>query len=256
MGIGLVFCRVAEPPTHYVHTRRPPWGWRVDRPAAAQAMALTIFHWAARLGHLTVVIGLGWPMRPHRRGRPLSVRWLLEPLIGRARVEGPIGHTPSTSSRRRRHPVPASRPQLGFGITQIAAGLEYLGWITVNNWWTVAMIGIVTAIATASGGQWCQQGPEMVVQHQHGAGRRTGRVRAAAGTDAVPASRLGAEPRYLRPVAATAGPAHRSLSPTATGWAAGPSSTGAGGSARRLRPGCSSPGSPGAHDPGGSSARS
>ncbi len=39
---------------------------------------------------------------------------------------------------------------LGFGITQIAAGLDYLGWIEVNNWWTIGMIGAITLAATVS----------------------------------------------------------------------------------------------------------
>ena len=148
MGIGLVFYGVAEPLTHYVH---PPASLGLEGstdPAANQAMALTIFHWGLHAWGIYVVIGLGLAYMTYRRGRPLSVRWLLEPLIGRERVEGPIGHAVDVVAVV--GTLFGVATSLGFGITQIAAGLEYLGWITVNNWWTVAMIGIVTAIATAS----------------------------------------------------------------------------------------------------------
>jgi choline/glycine/proline betaine transport protein len=84
----------------------------------------------------------------YRRGRPLSMRWLLEPLIGRERVEGPIGHSVDVIAVV--GTLFGVATSLGFGITQIAAGLEYLGWITVNNWWMVGIIAAITAVATAS----------------------------------------------------------------------------------------------------------
>lgn len=148
MGIGLVFYGVAEPLTHYMN---PPasLGIAGETDAAAnQAMALTMFHWALHPWAIYVVIGLGMSYMTYRRGRPLSVRWLLEPLIGRERVEGPIGHVVDiTAVVGTLFGVATS---LGFGITQIAAGLEYLGWIEINNWWTVGMIAMITVVATAS----------------------------------------------------------------------------------------------------------
>ncbi|MEZ0360031.1 BCCT family transporter [Mycobacterium sp. SA01] len=148
MGIGLVFYGVAEPLTHYVD---PPPSLGVDGStdaAANQAMALTLFHWGLHAWAIYVVVGLGMAYMTYRRGRPLSVRWLLEPLIGRRRVEGVIGHTVDVIAVV--GTLFGVATSLGFGITQIAAGLEYLGWITVNNWWIVAMIAAITAIATAS----------------------------------------------------------------------------------------------------------
>lgn len=148
MGIGLVFYGVAEPLTHYVD---PPASMGVEGStdaAANQAMALTIFHWGLHAWAIYVVVGLGMAYMAYRRGRPLSVRWLLEPLIGRRRVEGPIGHVVDVVAVV--GTLFGVATSLGFGITQIAAGLQYQGWITVNNWWIVAMIAAITVIATAS----------------------------------------------------------------------------------------------------------
>lgn len=148
MGIGLVFYSVAEPLTHYVS---PPESRGIPGQtdeAANQAMALTLFHWALHPWAIYVVVGLGMSYMTYRRGRPLSVRWLLEPLLGRERVEGPIGHAVDiTAVVGTLFGVATS---LGFGITQIAAGLEYLGWIQNNNWWTIGMIALITLIATIS----------------------------------------------------------------------------------------------------------
>lgn len=148
MGIGLVFYGVAEPLSHYV-TPPPSSGIAGATDAAAnQAMALTLFHWGLHAWAIYVVVGLGMAYMTYRRGRPLSVRWLLEPLLGKERVEGVIGHAVDTVAIV--GTLFGVATSLGFGITQIAAGLEYLGWISVNNWWTVAMIAAITALATFS----------------------------------------------------------------------------------------------------------
>lgn len=148
MGIGLVFYGVAEPLTHYVN---PPPSLGVEgstSEAANQALSLTIFHWGLHAWGIYVVVGLGLAYMTYRRGRPLSVRWLLEPLIGRERVEGWIGNIADVVAIV--GTLFGVATSLGFGITQITAGLEYLGWIETNNWWTVGMIAAITLVATAS----------------------------------------------------------------------------------------------------------
>lgn len=148
MGIGLVFYGVAEPLSHYV---RPPASLGVEAgtdAAANQAMALTVFHWGLHAWAIYVVVGLGMAYMTYRRGRPLSIRWLLEPLLGTRRVEGAIGHAVDVIAVV--GTLFGVATSLGFGITQIAAGLQYLGWITVNNWWTVALIAAITGFATLS----------------------------------------------------------------------------------------------------------
>ncbi|RDH79189.1 BCCT family transporter [Mycolicibacterium moriokaense] len=148
MGIGLVFYGVAEPLTHYVE---PPAARGIPGStdaAADQAMAITLFHWGLHAWAIYVVVGLGMAYMTYRKGRPLSVRWLLEPLVGRKAVEGPLGHTVDVIAIV--GTLFGVATSLGFGITQIASGLEYLGWIQINNWWVVGMIAAITTIATAS----------------------------------------------------------------------------------------------------------
>lgn len=148
MGIGLVFYGVAEPLSHYV---RPPESRGVPAltdAAARQAMALTLFHWGLHAWAIYVVVGLGMAYMTYRRGRPLAVRWLLEPVLGRRRVEGVLGHAVDVVAIV--GTLFGVATSLGFGITQIASGLEYLGWIRVDNWWMVGMIAVITATATAS----------------------------------------------------------------------------------------------------------
>ena len=148
MGIGLVFYGVAEPLTHYID---PPPSLGVqggtDR-AANQAMSLTLFHWGLHAWAIYVVVGLGLAYMTYRRGRPLSVRWLLEPLIGKDRVEGPIGHAVDTVAVV--GTLFGVATSLGFGITQIGSGLQYLGWIELDNTWTLLLIVVITAMATFS----------------------------------------------------------------------------------------------------------
>lgn len=148
MGIGLVFYGVAEPLSHYVHppqSRGIPPGTDA---AANQAMSLTLFHWGLHAWAIYVVVGLGMAYMTYRRGRPLSVRWLLEPLLGRHRVEGFIGDVIDVVAIV--GTLFGVATSLGFGITQIAAGLQYLGWIQVTDGWKIALIAVITSAATLS----------------------------------------------------------------------------------------------------------
>ncbi|ORL32988.1 transporter [Prescottella equi] len=148
MGIGLVFYGVAEPLSHYVN---PPEAGRVPGStdaAANQAMELTLFHWGLHAWSIYVVVGLGLAFMTYRKGRPLSIRWLLEPLLGRRRIEGPIGHTIDAIAIV--GTLFGVATSLGFGVQQISAGLEYLGWVQPNNWFVIALITIVTGLATFS----------------------------------------------------------------------------------------------------------
>ncbi len=84
----------------------------------------------------------------YRKGRPLSIRWLLEPLLGRARIEGGIGHTIDAIAII--GTLFGVATSLGFGVQQISAGLDYLGWVETGNVLTVVLITCVTGLATFS----------------------------------------------------------------------------------------------------------
>ncbi|MBR7193715.1 BCCT family transporter [Gordonia sp. SCSIO 19800] len=148
MGIGLVFYGVAEPLSHYVN---PPEAGGIPGgtdAAANQAMELTLYHWGLHAWAIYVVVGLGLAYMTFRKGRPLSVRWLLEPLLGRERVEGWLGHAVDIVAIV--GTLFGVATSLGFGIQQISAGLDYLGWVDVNNWIIVALIIGITGLAIFS----------------------------------------------------------------------------------------------------------
>ena len=149
MGIGLVFWGVAEPLSHLVN---PPSidGQQAEGIAAANdAMNFTMFHWGLHAWAIYVVVGLGLAFMTYRRGRPLSIRWLMEPLLGRARVEGPIGH--AVDAMAIVGTLFGVATSLGLGIQQIIAGLISLGWVAgSSNALIIAMIVVITGIATLS----------------------------------------------------------------------------------------------------------
>src|SRR5690606_331156 len=88
MGIGLVFWGVAEPLNHFAAPRP---GFAGDPAATARhAMTQTYVHWGLHAWAIYVVAGLAIALAVHRRGRPISIRWALEPLLGR-RAEGRRG---------------------------------------------------------------------------------------------------------------------------------------------------------------------
>ncbi|AEF41954.1 BCCT family transporter [Hoyosella subflava] len=148
MGIGLLFYGVAEPLMHYLS---PPDAGQVEGAtdaAANQALQLTMFHWGLHAWSIYVVVGLGLAYMTFRKGRPLAVRWLLEPLLGRERVEGWIGHAiDAVAIIGTLFGVATS---LGFGVQQIMAGLEFLGWIESSNYWILGIVAVITLIATVS----------------------------------------------------------------------------------------------------------
>src|SRR5690606_27960714 len=81
MGIGLVFYGAAEPLIHFAGP--PPGVEGSDQAVAQAAMNRTFLHWGVHAWAIYVVVGLAVAYAVHRRGRPVSIRWALEPLIGR-----------------------------------------------------------------------------------------------------------------------------------------------------------------------------
>src|SRR5690606_32814444 len=79
MGIGLVFYGVAEPLSHLAEPRPGVTG--TEEALAANAMTQTYLHWGIHAWAIYVVVGLALAYAIHRRGRPISIRWTLEPLL-------------------------------------------------------------------------------------------------------------------------------------------------------------------------------
>ena len=146
MGIGLVFWGVAEPLNHFA---APPPGTHADTPdvAAQSAMTTTYLHWGLSAWAIYIVVGLGVAYAVHRKGRSVSLRWLLEPLFG-SRVKGWIGDVIDVFAIV--GTLFGVATSLGFGASQFTAGLEYLGLAQASVPLLIAVIAAITALATVS----------------------------------------------------------------------------------------------------------
>lgn len=148
MGIGLVFWGVAEPLNHYASPRPGFEGGEVA--AARQAMTQTYVHWGVHAWAIYVVAGLAIAYAVHRRGRPVSIRWALEPLLG-DRVKGWLGDLIDITAIV--GTVFGVATSLGFGVAQIAAGLDFTGLVEGGSGSVglqSLLIVVITAVAVAS----------------------------------------------------------------------------------------------------------
>ena len=144
MGIGLMFFGVAEPLTHYIN---PPVGEGETLEAARQAIVLTFFHWGIHAWGIYVVVGLSLAYFTYRHGLPLTIRSALYPLIG-DRIHGWIGHTVDTIAIL--GTLFGVATSLGFGVTQINAGLNTLFDIPIDTNVQLVLIVVITGMATLS----------------------------------------------------------------------------------------------------------
>lgn len=144
MGIGLMFFAVAEPMTHFLTA---PYGESETREAAQQAMVLTFFHWGVHAWAVYAIVGLSLAYFAFRHGLPLTIRSALYPLIG-DRIYGPIGHTVDVLAIL--GTLFGVATSLGYGVTQINAGLDALFGIGVSAEIQLGLIAVITLIATTS----------------------------------------------------------------------------------------------------------
>jgi choline/glycine/proline betaine transport protein len=144
MGIGILFYGVAEPVLHYVS---PPSGPGGTPEAARQALTLSFFHWGLHAWAVYAVMGLAVAYFGHRRGLPLAVRSTLEPLLG-DRIHGLPGHVVDVVAVF--GTLFGLATSLGLGAMQINAGLHRLFGAPESMGMQVAVIGVITAAATAS----------------------------------------------------------------------------------------------------------
>lgn len=153
MGIGLVFWGVAEPLNHF---NSPPPGTAESASASADtAFDVTFLHWGLHAWAIYVIVGLAVAYAVHRKGRPISIRWALEPLLGADRVKGWIGDAIDIVAVV--GTLFGVATSLGFGVKQVGAGLIYLGVVDANpdtgsasNLVLVVLIVAITLLATVS----------------------------------------------------------------------------------------------------------
>jgi len=144
MGIGLMFFGVAEPVMHYVS---PPEGAAETVQSAQQAMRVTFFHWGLHAWAIYTVVGLALAYFAYRHNLPLKVRSALYPMIGQ-KIYGPIGDAVDTFATI--GTVFGVATTLGFGVTQINSGLNYLFGIPQSPSMQVILIIVVSALASIS----------------------------------------------------------------------------------------------------------
>ncbi|MFQ4149133.1 BCCT family transporter [Arthrobacter sp. LAPM80] len=145
MGIGLVFYGVSEPLTHFATPKPGVTGTPGD--LAQQAFSQTFLHWGVHAWSIYVVIGLALAYAIHRRGRPVSIRWSLEPLLGK-KVRGGIGNLIDVIALV--GTMFGVATSLGLGVLQISAGLEHAGLITSSMFINLVIIAVVTCFVLFS----------------------------------------------------------------------------------------------------------
>lgn len=111
-------------------------------------MGRTFLHWGLHAWAIYIIVGLGVAYAVHRKKLPVSIRWALRPLLGR-RVEGWLGDVIDVVAVV--GTLFGVATSLGFGVSQVAAGLDFVGLTDgVGAWGQVALIGVITLIATGS----------------------------------------------------------------------------------------------------------
>ncbi|MGO1539952.1 MAG: BCCT family transporter [Leucobacter sp.] len=147
MGIGLIFYGVGEPVTYATIGGNPSWSGN-EQEIAGLAMAQTFVHWGLHPWAVYAVIGLSLAFAIHRRGRPVSIRWALEPLFG-DRVKGWVGDVIDILAIF--GTVFGIATSLGLGVQQIASGMQAIGLVdSTDTTLLVILIAVITFLATFS----------------------------------------------------------------------------------------------------------
>ncbi|QIG79401.1 BCCT family transporter [Stakelama tenebrarum] len=152
MGIGLLFYGVAEPVTHFAN---PPSTFFSNPEAhasrgfaanAQHAMGVTFLHWGLHAWGIYAIIALALAYASFNRGMPLSIGGFLQaafPRIPNLLVDL-IDVLAITAT------VCGVAASLGFGASQINAGLTILAGIPDNAPTKFVLIVVITALATTS----------------------------------------------------------------------------------------------------------
>ncbi|MEN7550241.1 BCCT family transporter [Rapidithrix thailandica] len=145
MGIGLLFYSVAEPITHFGDN--PLANNDIAIEAAKSSMGITFLHWGVHAWAIYAIVGLALAFFTFNIKLPLTIRSIFYPLFGN-KIYGWVGDVIDIVS------VIATifglATSLGIGVQQINAGLHHLFGIQNSNFVQLALIVIVTSIATLS----------------------------------------------------------------------------------------------------------
>jgi len=145
MGIGLVFYGVSEPLSHFASPRPGVEGTPAQ--LAQAALGQTYLHWGVHAWSIYVVIGLALAYAIHRRRRPVSIRWTLEPLLGK-KVEGGWGHAIDVIALV--GTLFGVATSLGLGVLQMSAGLDAAGIADPDEMTQVVLILVISVFVLMS----------------------------------------------------------------------------------------------------------
>jgi choline/glycine/proline betaine transport protein len=144
MGIGLMYFAVAEPIQHYI---APPDVESGTVDAAREAMVITFTHYGVHAWAIYAIVGLSLAYFSHRKGLPLTLRSGLQPLLGK-RVDGLAGDAVDVFAIC--GTVFGLATSLGFGASQMAAGLAYVYGLPDTVATQIAIIAVVISAASFS----------------------------------------------------------------------------------------------------------
>jgi choline/carnitine/betaine transport len=140
MGIGLIFWGVTEPLTHFV---KPPPG--LADSAAGTALATALFHWGLHPWSMYAVVGLSIAYGTYRMGRRQLISSSFISLLGRKRVDGPIGKVIDILAIFAT--MFGTAASLGLGALQIGSGFEVVGWVGKAG--TMLLVSVVALLTLA-----------------------------------------------------------------------------------------------------------
>ncbi|WP_407662373.1 BCCT family transporter [Muribacter muris] len=144
MGVGLMFFGVAEPLTHYFSNITH--GSLEQR--QQQALLHTVFHWGIHAWAVYAVMALALAYFAFRYKLPLALRSCFYPLL-KERINGKIGDGIDIMALIAT--LFGIITTLGFGASQLGAGLEQLGWLSESNFAVqIAIIVVVMGLAVFS----------------------------------------------------------------------------------------------------------
>ena len=144
MGIGLLFFGVSEPVMHYLS---PPHVSTDHAENAQEALKISFFHWGLHAWSIYAVFAAMLGYMSYRKGLPLLPRSLLYPVL-KEKIYAWPGHLVDIFSIL--STLFGVATSLGFGSSQINAGLNLLFGLEQSKQMGVLIILVITALATFS----------------------------------------------------------------------------------------------------------
>ena len=144
MGVGLMFFGVAEPLTHYLSDITTGSAEHKQQ----EALLYTLFHWGIHAWSVYGMIALALAYFGFRYKLPLALRSCFYPLL-KERINGKLGDLIDIMALLAT--LFGIITTLGFGASQLGAGLHQLGWISENSFsLQIVVIAVVMSLATFS----------------------------------------------------------------------------------------------------------